>query len=1065
MTFGKNRVQYSNNFWRYHRYDRYDTYYTKDAEEMALTVSEIATKKIDEIETFFGYGLQKRIIFLCYKRLSDFRQSNVGYDSGNENSNIGGVTQIVDNKVFVYFEGDTKSLEKQITSGITQLIINDMLYSGNYRQKLTNSTLITLPEWYQSGLVSFLSEEWSFDIENRIKDGFDSKKFNKINHLTGEDAKFAGHSFWYFIGKTYGKDVIPNIIYLTRINKNAESGFNLVLGNTVKELTPLWKDYYKSIFTQENPKQELPSKESEVIKPKKTVLIQNVKISPDNKFLAFVKNDMGKYKVVIYNNETKKKKTIRTKGHKLEQITDYSFPVIAWHSSSKMLTFFVEEQGRLTMFKYLTDEKKLQRNNIMFFDKILSADYSQDGYKLAISGAKDGQSDVYIYNLSAANFDRITNDKADDLNPIFADNSSKVIFSSNRKTDQINDTTANSPTFDIFSCDIEAPGKKLIRITNTPYINEYQPQEYLQNTYILLTDKTGILNKELIKHDSTINYIDTAIHYRYYTTSKLLTDYNRNINEFNINKLTNSVSEIIYNKNKFHLFSGNFTENLSAQKINYSPTEFQKSYSYTLQYNDSIENQKKIAVANQKLMLDSLRANPPKDIIHPDSSEIDINNYIFEKEKHNEFYQINPIKSEAVASDSTSSEILNPTFYYLTNFYTNYIVQQVDFGFLNNSYQSFTGSAFYFNPGLNIFTKIGIYDLFEDYRISAGFRIGTNFDSYEYLFSLENLKKRIDKQFVFHRQTYLDTYYDSYGYPYNGKIFTNEFMYVWKYPFNQIASAKATLSIRHDKGVILADDYGTLLAEDGHQFFSGAKLEYIFDNTRSLGTNITAGTRFKLFGEYYQEVDQGYTNLFVVGADFRYYKPIFRNLIFASRFAASSSFGKSKLIYYLGGVDNWYVFSPDKMQFDYSVNINPNENYVYQAVATNMRGFVQNARNGTNFFVMNNEIRFPIIKFLANRPLNSEFLNSFQVIAFADAGAAWSGLTPFDEANAYNTETVTNGPITVIIDKNRWPVIYGYGFGVRSKLFGYFFRLDWAWGVDSDVVFPKIFYFSLNLDF
>jgi hypothetical protein len=114
MTFGKNRVQYSNNFWRYHRYDRYDTYYTKDAEEMALTVSEIATKKIDEIETFFGYGLQKRIIFLCYKRLSDFRQSNVGYDSGNENSNIGGVTQIVDNKVFVYFEGDTKSLENKL---------------------------------------------------------------------------------------------------------------------------------------------------------------------------------------------------------------------------------------------------------------------------------------------------------------------------------------------------------------------------------------------------------------------------------------------------------------------------------------------------------------------------------------------------------------------------------------------------------------------------------------------------------------------------------------------------------------------------------------------------------------------------------------------------------------------------------------------------------------------------------------------------------------------------------------------------------------------------------------
>jgi len=92
-------------------------------------------------------------------------------------------------------------------------------------------------------------------------------------------------------------------------------------------------------------------------------------------------------------------------------------------------------------------------------------------------------------------------------------------------------------------------------------------------------------------------------------------------------------------------------------------------------------------------------------------------------------------------------------------------------------------------------------------------------------------------------------------------------------------------------------------------------------------------------------------------------------------------------------------------------------------------------------------------------------LNSFQIVGFADAGSAWSGLTPYDESNAYNTETVQNGPITVIIDKNRWPVVFGYGLGVRSRLFGYFFRLDWAWGVDSDVVLPRVFYFSLNLDF
>ena len=130
-----------------------------------------------------------------------------------------------------------------------------------------------------------------------------------------------------------------------------------------------------------------------------------------------------------------------------------------------------------------------------------------------------------------------------------------------------------------------------------------------------------------------------------------------------------------------------------------------------------------------------------------------------------------------------------------------------------------------------------------------------------------------------------------------------------------------------------------------------------------------------------------------------------------------------------------------------------------------VRNIVQNARNGTNFFVINNEIRFPVIRYLANRPLNSAVLNNFQIVGFVDIGSAWSGLTPNDDSNAYNTETVKTGPVTVIIDKNRWPVVLGYGAGIRSKLFGYFFRLDWSWGIDNNVILPRLFYFSLNLDF
>ena len=60
---------------------------------------------------------------------------------------------------------------------------------------------------------------------------------------------------------------------------------------------------------------------------------------------------------------------------------------------------------------------------------------------------------------------------------------------------------------------------------------------------------------------------------------------------------------------------------------------------------------------------------------------------------------------------------------------------------------------------------------------------------------------------------------------------------------------------------------------------------------------------------------------------------------------------------------------------------------------------------------------------------------------------------------------IENGPITITIDNQKNPFVGGFGFGVRSRLFGYFIRADWAWGVEDGYVLPHILYISLGLDF
>jgi hypothetical protein len=125
-------------------------------------------------------------------------------------------------------------------------------------------------------LISFIADDWNFDIENKVKDAIENDRFDKFNRLEGDEAIYAGHSFWRYISETYGKDVIPNIIYLTRINKNIDEGFLYVLGIPLKELSREWLEFYKSKYYENTNERELPV----VDQPRKKPFIKTLKLAP-----------------------------------------------------------------------------------------------------------------------------------------------------------------------------------------------------------------------------------------------------------------------------------------------------------------------------------------------------------------------------------------------------------------------------------------------------------------------------------------------------------------------------------------------------------------------------------------------------------------------------------------------------------------------------------------------------------------------------------------------------------------------------------------------------------------
>ena len=1080
MSFGKNRIQYNSFYWEYYRFDKFDTYFNEYGKNLALYTEWFANQELKRLEAQLDYTLERRMIFLIYNKLTDFRQSNIGLVTGSDDYNTGGVTRVVNNKVFLFYEGDHKKFQKQITSAISQVMLNEMLYGSELRENVANSTLISLPEWFTSGLLSYLSENWSVELEDKVKDGILSGKFKKFNKLQGDEAIYAGHSFWRFIEKTYGKSVIPNIIYITRVNKNVKSGFYYVLGSSIKQISKDWYSYYYDRYSSF--KADSDSFGQPLIKhPKKKRVYEHIKRSPDGRHLAFVTNESGQYRLWLYDMKTNKRKCLIKREHKIDQIPDYTFPVIAWHPSGRILTYITEEKGGLKLWFYDVSNREVTSRNLLYFEKVLDFNYSDDGSRLVLSAMRFGKTDIYVHTLASSTNEQVTNDLADDLYPRFIDHSSKIIFSSNRLSDSLNtnDSIYNlSPFYRLFTVNYPRNSDLLTEVSSSENENQTEPFEVAKDKYVFLGDGNGIINRYIAEYDSSISFVDTTVHYRYFSRTFPLTNYPRNILENDYDPKSNKIAQIIFKKSKNYIFQNDLEQPMESNKL--VDTEYRKELLKSLQKKETKVQPKPVQEPPKVMNLPVFKL--PEDTVQkkqvpPGEEEIDVNHYVFEIEKrltptnttegndeNKNLPVINPKKEEIYKPQNDSAQNTDDKYkvrIYLPAFYVNYLVSQVDFTFLNTSYQPFNGGGSYYVPGFNLQFKLGANDLFEDYKVVGGARFAVDFDSNEYLLSFENLKKRMDKQLVFHRVAYKN-YDQDYNYL---KTTTNEAFFILKYPFSQVLSVHGTASVRNDRVATLAVDEASLERPTNYHTWGGLKLELIYDNTRSLGINIHSGTRSKVFGEAYRQIDRGKSDLFVLGADFRHYEVIHRNLIFATRIAGSTSFGHSRLVYYLGAVDNWINLSSKVPTFDNSIRIDDQAHYAYQALATNMRGFSQNVRNGNNFMVLNNEIRWPFIKYFARYPIGSNFWSSLQAVAFFDAGSAWTGLTPFSGKNAYDYDIVGTNPVVVTVDSNRSPIVYGYGYGLRAQVLGYFLRFDWAWGIENKVILPRVFYFSMNLDF
>ncbi|MDC3389683.1 hypothetical protein OAW64_00805 [Flavobacteriales bacterium] len=1019
IPFGQNRVQYNSFYWQSFDFQKTKIYFTKGGEENAKFASKIAYDYQIKLEKFLDFSNEKKIQLIVFNSHSKFRQSNIGL-TNEITSNIGGASNIDGEKIFVYFNGDHLDFTNQIKKGIAEVLVNKILYGTDWKQTVKNTTFINLPVWFKNGLINYLAFEWDTKFDSKLKDLILSGKPNRFHSLTKNETVLYGHGLWRYVDEVFGKNMIPNLMYMMKVSKSIESGFIYVLGISSEMIQKDFMDHYKLQYSNDITN-AIPLHESKInFKNKKNRTYRNLKLSPDGKKIAFVEHYLGQYKVKIFNIKDHKTKTVLKGDYKLNRTPDLTQPVIDWHPKGKILAIFEEKKGTVWLNLYDSEKHKNNYKELFGFEKILSSSYNEKGNRMILSVVKDSYSDIFEYTVLGNSHKQLTNDIYDDLEPQYFPNTNEIIFTSNRKNIKSNDEEIDTD-FDLFK--INKIKKKLIQLTNSSLINERQPQPTKNKDYHFICDENGIYNHYQTIIDSTISHIDTVIHYRYTSNNQQLSNLNRNILELNLSDNQEEYC-LLYRANNEYFFLLGAKNKTVIFEDNYTKTYFKSLY------------------ANK---------NNSKSKNNSQLNKIDIYNYKFEDEK--KLFTTSTYQKKV---KKVKSKINFPTQkIYDINFTIGEFIVQLNPTFNNQAYQRYSISGFK-NAGFDGFTLIQAKDVFEDYKISGGLKGPIQLNNIGLIAIYENLKNRLDSKFQLSRQSFEDVFSDDVI----TKTIVNDFKHQFSFPFSEVSSVRFTSNVRYDKKITLSNSPTSLGKPNEDLVLFGGLLEFVHDLSRPVALNINNGFKFKTWIEGYNEFSKSKTDFFVLGLDLRNYQKIHRNIVFASKVSASTSLGSQRLLYYLGGVDG-YLWA----QFDPTILPDPNLNFQFQTISTPIRGFYQNARNGNSFVSISNELRIPLFSYFSKKPISSDFLENFMIIGFNDIGAAWTGKTPYSTENSFNSSVIAGHNYTINLKSQKEPIIYSYGFGIRSRIFGYYVRLDWGYGIDDRILMPSIKQLSLSLDF
>jgi len=1034
--FGKNKIHIKNYDWYYIQTKHFDIYFSQKGETLTEFTAKSAEDAIVSIQNTLNYKLNNRVTIIIYNSQNAFQETNIIDQYLSEG--IQGFTELFKNRVVIQFTGSYKQFRHLIHHELVHAVMNDMFYGGSIQNIISNNISLQFPLWFSEGLAEYEALGWDVDTDMFIRDAAVSEYLPEINRLDGYFAYRGGQSVFYYIANKYGKEKIGELVNKIKGVGSVEEGIKATLGIDTKELGERWKKDIKKTFWPDVALRDDPEDFAKrLTDPEKDKGFYNTSptLSPQGDKIAFISN--RDYYWGLYIMDALTGKTIKriVEGNQIPDFEELNIltPGLTWSTDGTKIAISAKRNGFDAI--YIIDVESGYREVLNInFDAVESVTWSNDGNYLAFIGQDGRQSDLYTYNFTTSEIKNLTKDIFSDSDPSWSHDDKSIYFSSDRG-DNLNRKQLpadfsilkhNYSQKDIYK--LALSNDEVIRITDLPLSDETSPREEVNGErLILISDMNGINNiyiKSLNQNDDNNSIINSPF--------KPITNSLSGLYQLSLSKDTKKLVFSTLYESVFNIFmlDNPFERNIEIDSL--MPTSFVSKLEELRKRKSEIKEVVKETNENDVFPADDEIKIFTGDVIESDSSSTstgsDFSNFVFGKQ--------DSTKEKVYANDSLfiPKDNLDGDGNYRVNKYK--ITFGPDLIYANAGY-----STFY---GLIGTTVLSFSDVLGDHRLVGVTGLQVDLKNSDYGLAYYYLGGRIDFGLQgFHtarfvnlvRGNFINLYrYRSYGASLSASL-----------PLNRFYRFEGGISWLNVKGENLND----LTVPSEEASFVVPSLAFVHDNVMWGYTSPIQGTRYRF--DAYGNPGFGNTKLsfYTLSGDYRTYLRFWTDYSFVMRFSGGYSGGPNAQRFFLGGIENWINRSFATSE----IPIESTSDYAFLTAVLPMRGFNYSEQIGSKYFLMNYELRFPLIRYLVPGPLPILFSNILGV-AYIDVGSAWNntGKLQFFNKDA-NGNIVSND------------LLMGTGVGTRVYFLYFLLRFDVAWAYNFDKFAKPIFYFSIGADF